>query len=73
LKFKDQIKGRIMFRKKLTLYLLIILVLLCCVQKRTWQGEYTAVSYTSLMPKEDFKVGGYVVVGQSGGQNGVKS
>ena len=51
-----------MLRKKSALYLLIICVLLCCVQKKLWQGKYTTVSYTSIMPKEDFKVRTYVVV-----------
>lgn len=51
-----------MSRKKLTLYLLIVLVLLCCVQTRVWQGKYTTVSYTTTIPKEDFKAHGYVVV-----------
>jgi len=51
-----------MFKKIIALYLLIICVLLCCVQKRQWQGKYITVAYTSIMPKEDFRVGGYVVV-----------
>jgi hypothetical protein len=32
------------------------------MQKKLWQGKYASVSYTSIMPKEDFRAGGYVVV-----------
>lgn len=51
-----------MLRKKSALCLLTICVVLCCMQKKLWQGKYTTVSYTSIMPKEDFRVRTYVVV-----------
>lgn len=42
--------------------ILIICVLLCCVQMKLWQGKYVTVSYTSIAPKEDFRVKNYIVV-----------
>jgi hypothetical protein len=51
-----------MFKKIIALYILIVCVLVCCAQRKVWQGQYGTVAYTTTMPKEDFKVKNYIVV-----------
>lgn len=47
--------------KKPFLYLLIVFLPVLCAQKRVWQGQYITLQ-TNEFPKEDFKVGNYIVV-----------
>ena len=41
---------------------MVTTVTLNCMSKKQWQGNYVTIAYTSIVPKEDFKTSGYVVV-----------
>lgn len=44
------------------LWLLISITAFNCAPPKLWKGQHMTISYRTLVPKEDFKVGDYVIV-----------